>query len=208
MAAGQGEVGRSGGGGLIGAILVPRLTVRFALLSAGVVLGAAAYHFLGAKLLAYLGGISGPFCVLCAGAVWSMRSKADLALSGDGLNSEAFAAARKVARTVRMRSMRRAAWVALCALVAVSPAIANELAGAVWQWMVILGGAAVGEAAYSFIVASHWEEQLIAARDSQVLQSRRKAERQVLLDRLEGATLGSSSASWSRGADSSPLKPH
>lgn len=186
MAARQAEI--RGRGALTDALLVPRRVTRVLLLCICVVAAQLAWEFLPVKLLAYIAGVAGPFCLLCAGAVWSIRDKADGALSGDGLPVSKFKAYREAARVVRARVFLKSSYVAVCALFAVSPAISNQLAGPIWHWMLICSGIGVAEAAYGYLTAHAWEEELIDLKERHLESAKADAERQQLIDRLSNSS--------------------
>lgn len=185
MVAGQIEV--RGRQSLVDVLLVPRPMTRLVMLCVAVSLGELMWRFLSIELLAYASGISAPFCLLCASAVWSMRDKSNDALSGDHLNSSAFARARAAAAALRSKILLRAALVALCALFALGPAVSNQLIGPIWHWMVLLGALGVSEAAYAYLIAAAWEDELFALRDRQLQEQKEQQERDALIARIEGS---------------------
>lgn len=184
MAARQAEI--RGRNTLTDTLLTPRPVTRLLMLCLCVLMAGAAWHYLPVKLLSYLSGVSGPFCLLCATAIWSLRDKANDALSGDDLPVAKFQSYRDAARAVRVRVSLKAAYVALCSLLAFSPAISNQLAGPIWHWMVIAGGMGVAEATYGYMIANAWEEELIDLKDRHRLAAKVDAQRQALMDRLAG----------------------
>jgi hypothetical protein len=210
MATGKAEVW--GHRSFLAQIAVPRPITRFGLIVVAGLLGQAAWSYLTLPLLAYVSGVAASFCILSAGAIWGMRDKADMAQDGDHLNAQEFKRARDLSREVRLRSTWRAAFVAICALAAASPAISQQFTEAVWQWMMIAAGVGVGEAAYGFMLANEWEEQLRAKRDNELLRAKELAERLSLIDRLESAKRESpvNDAGWTEASNSmfSQYKPH
>lgn len=198
MATGQGQI-RSDTD-IVAALLVPRPVTRLALLVVGVVLAQVAWWILGKSLLGYVAGIAGPFCVLCATAVWGMRDKADDTLGGSVTSPEQFQRERRAARAVRARSTARAAWAALCGLLAASPAVSLQMTGDIWHWMVLAAGAGTAEAAYSYLIAMSWEDQLIALKDEKRLEELRTAERQRLVAQMEASkVIYSNVTKWDAG---------
>ena len=194
------------------ALFRPRKATHLVLLLACVLAAQLAWVTLPMALLSYLSGLASPFCMLCAGAVWAMRDKADVALGGEHLPSADFLRVRQVASAVGMRAQRRSTLVALCGLAAASPAISTQLTGAVWQWMVIVGGLGVGEAAYSYLVSMAWEAELRAHRDSQTAAAKALQERVDLISRVQrGMSAGDAPMSgWSTppSAELSSSKSH
>lgn len=136
------------------------------------------------KLIVYTSGIAAPYCLLIAGAVWSMRDKADMTFDGDYLSAEQYKSAQKAADEVRFKSMHLAAEVAVMALVTASSAISAQITETIWQWMVIAGGVGVAEASYSYLLGYQWEEQLRAIRVRRILSEKKKAELQDLANRI------------------------
>lgn len=169
----------------VSGLLVPRPLTRIVLLSIGLGSAALAWTFLDFKLLAYVSGLAMPFCMVCATAAWSMRDKADDVFDGEDLDAQAFKAARKAAAHMRQRGMYRAAWVAIYALIAGSPAISSQLSSTVWQWMVYLSGAAVAESIYAYLLVNSWDEQLRSWKDNQQIQEREQRELQDLVNRVK-----------------------
>lgn len=179
----QGEI--RGSRELVDLILVPRPVTRLFLLASLIGIGELAWQLLDYKLLSYLSGVLGPFCLLCATAIWSMRDKVDMVLEGEHLDATAFMAARSQARNLRNRSMRRATWVAVCALAAGSAAISANTASVVWHWMIVLAGAGTAESIYGYMIADTWESQLRAQRDKLTLEQKLRNERDGLVDKIE-----------------------
>ena len=142
------------------------------MLLTGVALGWVAWAYLPAALIAYVSGVAGSLCLLVAAAVWGMRDKADLAFESSHLSTEELRTAMAAARRVRRRSMKLSAWAALMAVIASSSATSLQLAGSVWLFMPLLGGAAVGESLYCYLIANAWETQLRAIRERNAIQAR------------------------------------
>lgn len=191
-------------------LAVPRPVTRISLVLAGGVLGQIAWSFLTLPLMAYLSGVAASFCLLCLGAVWGMREKAEMVQGGDHLSAKEFKSARGISNEMRRRSTWRAALVAVCALVAAGPVISHQFTEAVWQWMMISAGVGVGEAAYAFLLANAWEEQLRAKRDQDQLAAKELAERQTLIDRLESSShrMGGPNLGSVPGARGHQYRPH
>ncbi len=210
MAAGKAEI--RGHRSRLAALVVPRPITRLALVLFSGVLGQLAWEFLPVPLLAYVSGVAASFCLLSAGAIWAMRDKADMIQDGDHLGAKAFQQAQRVAVTLRRRSTWRAALVAGCALAAASPAVSQQFASAIWQWMAIVGGVGVGEAAYSFLLANAWEEGLRAKRDEAVYRAKEQAERASLIERLQISSVQNTVgvSDWSQSAETLDVtpKPH
>lgn len=185
MAAREAEL--RGSATLTDALLTPRTATRVFLLLVAVGIAHFSWQHLPVKLLAYLAGLAGPFCLLCAGVIWSLREKADEALSGDDLPPERFAACRNASRLVRRRMAVKAAYVVVCALLAIGPAVSNQLVGPVWQWMVFASVIGVAEAAYSYVIANSWEEELIELKDRQRFAAKSEARKLELVTKLKNA---------------------
>lgn len=196
---------------MIGQLIIPRPITRLTLAVLGVGLAELMWVLLPAKLLAYASGVAAPYCLLIAGAVWSMRDKADSAFDGEMLTSEAYKRARNAASSIRRRSMARATYTAVAALMAGSAAISAQVAGPIWHWMVIGAGLAVAEASYSYLLAYHWEEQLRAIHEQRKLSTIRQREIESLKARVVASEvhLGAEHATWKVGEPGETLaKPH
>jgi hypothetical protein len=196
---------------MIGQLILPRPITRIALLALGLGLAQLMWVFLPAKLLAYASGIAAPYCLLIAGAVWSMRDKADSAFDGEMLTSESYRQARNAASAVRRRSMARATYTAAAALMAGSAAISAQVAGPIWHWMIIGAGLAVAEASYSYLLAYQWEDHLRAVHEKRKLATIRQREIESLKARALASEvpLGAEHATWHVGeAVGTLVKPH
>jgi hypothetical protein len=174
---------------VIATLARPRRVTHAVLLLIGTAAGWIAWERLSIGLLAWASGIAGPFCLLCATAVWSLRDKADTALAADHLGAHDYRLHRDAAQRLRARFLSRAVWLSVCALAAAGPALASQLSHAVWQWMALASGIATGEAAYGFLLAHAWNEQLRLAREADVARSRAVQEHAALVDALEAAAL-------------------
>jgi hypothetical protein len=182
-------MGKSGKSGILGAIAQPRRVTHALLLVGGATIGWIAFERLPIGLLAWASGLAGPFCLICATAVWGLRDKADAALAADQLGAHALRLHREAAQRLRACFLSHAVWLALCAIAAAGPALASQLAHAVWQWMTVAAGAATGEAAYGFLLAHAWNEQLRLARDADAARARATKEHTALVHALEAAAL-------------------
>jgi hypothetical protein len=179
--------GARGTVGILDAIAQPRRITHALLLVGGATAGWVAFARLPIGLMAWASGLAGPFCLLCATAVWSLRDKADAALAADQLVARDYRLQRNAAHRLRSRFLSRSVWLALCAIAAAGPALASQLAHAVWQWMTVAAGAATGEAAYGFLLAHAWNEQLRLARDADEARARATKEHTALVHALEAA---------------------
>jgi len=210
MATGKAEI--RGHRSLLERLVVPRPITRMGLVIGAGLIGQLAWVFLPLPLMAYVSGVAASFCLLSAGAIWAMRDKADMAQDGDHLTAKQFKDARAVSTHLRHRATWRAALVAICALAAASPAISQQFADAIWQWMMIGAGVGVGEAAYGFMLANEWEEQLRTKRDDDQLKAKQLDERTSLIERLESSKRNSAAglSPWSQTTEvlTGPLKPH
>lgn len=196
MATGKVEV--RGRRSIIEMLTVPRPITRLLLLVMLGIAGEVAWKILTVPLLAYVSGVMASFCLLCAGAVWAMRDKADVLRDGDHLTAREFKQSSLAAKRLRQRSTWRAAYVAFSALLAVSPAVSQQFSSAVWEWMMIAAGIGVAEAAYSFLLVNAWEEQLMAVRDESLLKAKQADAQNALINRLSGPSQSStvSDSSW------------
>lgn len=209
MATGTAEI--RGHRSLLERLVVPRPITRMGLVIGAGLVGQLAWVFLPLPLMAYVSGVTASFCLLSAGAIWAMRDKADMAQDGDHLNAKQFKAARTVSKHLRHRATWRAAWVAICALAAASPAISQQFAEGIWQFMMIGAGIGVGEAAYGFMLANEWEEQLRTKRDDDQLTAKQIEERTALIERLEASGRPEKNGNgWSHVSEIQvgPTKPH
>lgn len=172
---------------LISWAAVPRPMTRLTLLLIGVALGWAAWACLPPALVAYVSGAAGSLCLLVAAAVWGMRDKADLAFESPHLSTEELRTAMAASQHVRRRSMKLSAWAALMAVIASSSATSLQLAGSIWLFMPLLGGAAVGENLYCYLIANAWDTQLRAIRERNAIEARGLAEREQLAERIKAS---------------------
>jgi len=142
--------------------------------------------------------------LLVAGAVWALRDRLDEALDGEHLTSDEFERRVKNAARERRRFMLRATRVALCALAAGSAAVSQQLTNDIYHWMVILGGVAVGDTVYSYMLANSWDEQIRALRSRKILETKQQTEREELIARIGSSKppLDVESESWTFSKDS------
>lgn len=202
MAPGQGQQRRHRG--LVDTLAQPRYLTHVLLVGAGLAAGQLIYQWLDVRLIAYISALAGPLCMVSASAVWSMRDKADGALDGEHLDAQTYIRYRAMAARLRRRSMALAAWVTAAALLAWSPMAAVQTVGAVWQWMTLAGGAAVGEAAYGYLLAAAWERELRAHREREAYRRKSQAEREALLEKLAA---GAPPGGFPWRASGEPLAP-
>lgn len=186
MVAGQIEKRRSEFG-VVDALIVPRPIVRILLATAGLAMAELAWRLLDIKILATISSGIGPFCVLAGTALWSLRSKVDDVLDGQDLDADGYLQTREKATALRRRLMLRAAWVMVCALSAFVPVLSQQIAKVMWEWSVLVAGLGIAEAAYSFLMAHHWDEQLREFRDERKLRKIREKERQAAIARIEAS---------------------
>ncbi|WP_263568783.1 hypothetical protein [Paucibacter sp. DJ2R-2] len=137
--------------------------------------------------MATISGALGPYCLLASTALWSLRSKVDDVLSGQELGADGYLQTREKATALRRRLMLRAAWVAICALVAFLPVLSQQLVHAMLEATVLAAGLGVADATYSFLIAHHWDEQLREFRDQQRLSKMRENERLAAIARMESS---------------------
>jgi hypothetical protein len=195
---------------MINYLIIPRPITRLVLLSVGIFISWLAWTFLPIKLLAYSSGIIAPYCLLIAGAVWSMRDKADSAFDGEALTSDEYRRSRKAASALRKRSMALAMWTAFLALLAGSAAISEQVSGTIWLWMVVGAGVASAEASYSYLLAYQWEEQLRSIYERKRLSLLRRSEIDSLKGRASVSDVLHSDGQefWPIGENKSKIKKH
>lgn len=155
------------------------------------------------KFFAWVSGITAPFCMLCAAAVWAMRDKADLAFLSDSLSAEEYKNASKLESQLRSRSTALAARTCIAASLASTAAVSNQLIGPVWHWMVLAGGAAAGYSVYAYLIAEHWDWQLRAHQSQEIYKRKRAEERAQLIADIERGAVPTDSTSllpsWQEG---------
>lgn len=187
-------------------LIAPRPITRLALAGTSAAIGYAFWAKFDIQIISAASAVSASFCLLCASAVWAMRDKPDSVLLGDHLNAVEFRNTFLASSSIRTRSTWRAAFVGLCALAAGGPAIAAQLAGAVWQWMILACSLGVSEAAYSFLLVNAWDEQLRVKRAADIEKAKRKKESDAEISRLS-AQSPSHAASSQWAVSSQPLDP-
>lgn len=170
-------------------LLTPTPLLRLLLLAAGAALGGGAWWafsagHIDAGVVAYLSGQAVPLCMVAAAAVWALRDKAEDRLTPDAGDSDAAERARRVIASLQGRFAPRAVWAALLGVAAGAPAVAHQLAGQVWAPALVLAGAAVGEAAYSYLLAIDWDQQLREAQAQRRRLAARTAEVEAAMRRL------------------------
>jgi hypothetical protein len=203
MAVGASEV--RGHWRLIDQLVVPRPVTHLFLVVSGFALAQLAWVRLSSDLLTYFAGVLGPFCLLCAGAVWGMRDKLDAVIDEESMDASTYRRAVDTAQIGRQRFMWKAVRVTVCALMAASPAISKQLTGDIWHWMVLMAGLGVGDAAFAYLLANSWEEQIRAFKAARVVAKKRKDEQIALEERIvssakSGASISPSGA-WSHTTD-------
>lgn len=172
---------------VIDALIVPRPIYRILFAVIGFGMAEVAWRALDIKVLATISGALGPYCLLASTALWSLRSKVDDVLSGQELGADGYLQTREKATALRRRLMLRAAWVAICALVAFLPVLSQQLVHAMLEATVLAAGLGVADATYSFLIAHHWDEQLREFRDQQRLSKMRENERLAAIARMESS---------------------
>lgn len=174
---------------LIAWLAIPRVITFPMFLALGIGMAQAAWYFVDSvKILAWVSGMAAPFCMLCATAVWAMRDRIDDSVDTELMSSAEYRNFEKLTSEHRLRSTSWAAGTALLALAASMPAVSNQLMGPIWHWMVLTSGAAVGGAAYSYLLANHWETQIRAYKSRQRLSQKQCSEKEKLIqDMLAGA---------------------
>lgn len=168
-------------GGLTAWLVVPRNFTLPVLLLVGASLGQLFFNFLSFKLLVWLSGLSAPFCIVCATAVWAMRDKSDLGFLSDTLNSEEHKKAQNLEISLHKRTTKLAALSVLSAFGAAGPTIASELVGTIWPWMVVASGCGVAFSVYAYLLANHWEYQIRAQKSRTTYEYMRSRERLELI---------------------------
>jgi hypothetical protein len=165
-------------------MLRPTRLVRLALLALGALVGAALWKWATFDLVTYLSGAVAPFCMLCAGAVWALRDKAEDRLVPTSGDSAEVARAFRVVNELRRQFAPLAVRTAVLALVAAGPAMSAQLAKVIWEWSVYAAVIAAAEASFAYLLASAWDERLRAEREKRTVDGLREAERIQLLQRL------------------------
>jgi hypothetical protein len=97
-----------------------------------------------------------------------MRDKFDDSLDPEFFNASEFQNVSAVQRRMRGSATYQAGIAALCALAAASPAVSAQLSKSFYHWMVIAAGVGVARAAYGYLIAHSWEEQLAEFRADRI----------------------------------------
>ncbi|MCR5865212.1 hypothetical protein [Aquincola sp. J276] len=141
-----------------------------------------------------------------------MRDKTDGILEADYLDAKQYAQRSAAASRLRRRFLWRAAVLVLGALVCISPAVTYQMlpTKVVWEWMVIAGGVAVGEAAYTFLLANQWDEQLRATRQRDVMVAKAREEKLAAIAALSSVTVSrdDSFPGWGSATRGTLVPPH
>jgi len=181
MAAQQDIIGRTVSR-VIAWLAVPRPITLPALIGLGAGIGHLLWIYVDSiKMLAWVSGLATPFCMMCATAVWAMRGRLDDMLDKDPMSSSEYKKFVDLNNTHRNKSTFWAAFAAVMALVSSFPAVASQLNGSIWHWMVLASSSAVVASGYAFLLANYWENQIRAYVSKQKLEYKTQAERLALL---------------------------
>lgn len=181
----------------------PTRLVHTVILALGGLAGLAVWQFASFGLTTYLSGALTPFCMLCAGAVWALRDKAEDRLIPATGDSADFERVFRVVNDLRQQFAPLAARTALLALVAAGPAMSAQLTRTIWEWSVYAAAVAAAEASFAYLLASTWDEQLRSERARRIVEALREAERIQLLQRLyPNQGDGSEVGDWQPGRQS------
>jgi hypothetical protein len=190
-------------------LLTPRWISTVGLIAGGAALGEIAWLFLPYGVYTYFAALIAPVCMAVAVAAWAMRDKADDTFDPDYLAAAEYRRSRSVVRDLRGRSLLLAALATVCAAVAGGPVLSAQTFKAVWEWMAILSGMAIGLSVVCFQVAFSWEEQLRAHRERLIADAKAKGERNEIIARIERSQLGA--ALWREQSDEPTVeltRPH
>lgn len=188
MALGEVEIGRRQS--FLTKLLTPRWISIASLVGGGAALGDGIWRLvhrgnLPFETFTYAASLATPLCMAIAVAAWAMRDKADDTFDPDYLASAEYARSRLVVKDLRVRSMVLAMVAIVCAGLAGGPALAAQHFKAVWEWMAIASGVAVGLSGVCFQVAFWWEEQLRAHRETLIAASKDRDERAAMIERIQ-----------------------
>lgn len=199
MAAQQGVFGRSVSR-LIAWLAVPRVILLPLLVAGGVAAGQLLWLYVDSpKMLAWIGGVASPFCMMCATAVWAMRDRMESGLDIDDMSTRSYQNLIAMVAQHRARSTFWAGATALMALLSSTPTISNQLIGPVWHWMVLGCTGAVAFSVHAYLLANYWEQQIRAHRNQQRLEIKQAQERLKLLNELTTPGSVSQSKGWVDG---------
>ncbi|WP_144011734.1 hypothetical protein [Vandammella animalimorsus] len=182
-------------------LAAPRPITLLVLLAVCVGLGELAWRLLAGsgQIIAWASGVLSPFCMMCATAIWGMRDRMDDLLDTDQMTAQAYQRFVDLSAAQRRKATRWAALAALAALAAAAPAISHQLAGVIWYPMVLGCGAAVAIAIFGYLLARCWDEQIRAQRGAQKLESKRRQERQELLEKIQSGASVNVAKGWVEG---------
>ncbi len=208
MAATEGFGARTGSR-LIGRLAVPRVVTFPILIAFGLGLSQLAWHYVDSvKILAWASGMSSPFCMLCATAVWAMRDRIDDAVDTELMSSSEYRRFDEIVRKHRAKSTFWAAITAVMAMLASGPAVSNQLIGPIWHGMVLLSGAAIGVAIYAYLLANYWENQIQGYKSQRRLSDKQRRERNQLLEDISANAGTLKGSGWIDGPTLSQPTPH
>lgn len=176
---------RSGGvvSRLVSWLAVPRPITLPVLWIVGALVGWAFWSFVDSvKILAWLSGLASPFCTMCATVIWAMRDKLEDAVETEEMSAETYERFDGMNESHRNRSTAMASFVALMSLVAAAPAISFQLMGPIWEGTVIAAGMAVTTSIFGYQTANYWDLQIRRYKSQQVLQAKRQAAQEALLE--------------------------
>lgn len=167
---------------VIARLVVPLPITLPALVAFGAGIGQLLWmHIDSIKMLAWVSGLATPFCMMCATAVWAMRGRLEDTLDTDLMSSFEYKNFVGLNNTHRNKCTFWATFAAVMALVSSFPAVASQLIGSIWHWMVLASCIAVFTSVHAYLLANHWENQIRAYVNKQKLDLKAKAEKQTLL---------------------------
>lgn len=176
---------RSGGvvSRLVSWLAVPRPITLPVLWVLSAAIGWALWQYVDSvKILAWLSGLASPFCTMCATVIWAMRDKLEDAVNTEEMSAEVYERFDGMNESHRNRSTFMASLVALMSLVAAAPAISNQLIGPIWEMSVIAACMAVATSIFGYQTANYWDLQIRRYKSQQVLQTKRQAAKDGLLE--------------------------
>ncbi|MFC4788623.1 MULTISPECIES: hypothetical protein [Giesbergeria] len=186
---------------LIDWLAVPRKITLPTLIAIGLTIGQLLWIYIdSSKIFSWLSGLSSPFCMMCATVVWAMREKLDDTIDQDSMSASEYKSFVKLNNEHRNRSTQWAIFTGAMALISSFPAIADQLIGSVWHWMVLASCTAVASTIYPYLLAAYWERQAKNYVSQKKLEAKIKTEKRTL-ELLIGKSKNSNQPNkgWSNG---------
>lgn len=148
------------------------------------------WHFINnLKIISVVAGGAASLCLMVMATVWGIRNSISSGISAETLSAITYEKRlRPLIASHRRKAVFYATLTAVMALLTASSVISIQLTKSVWQWMVLVGGGAVGFAVYVFLLVNYWEHQIQIQKELMQYQAKLKKERDEMLGVLGGTT--------------------